>query len=125
MLEILFWVYLLNCILLIVHEMDSAYWKEWELFGMKGDIGGFLLIHIPLLFLLLYGLVLNFQGKLAGLIISLIVGVSGIFAFFIHMYFIRKGRKEFNTIVSKSILFSTLIISIIQIGITIYLMLPK
>ena len=28
--EILFWLYLTNTVLLIVHEMDSVYWKEWD-----------------------------------------------------------------------------------------------
>jgi hypothetical protein len=27
--KILFWIYLINAILLINHEIDSAYWKEW------------------------------------------------------------------------------------------------
>jgi hypothetical protein len=123
--EILFWLYLFNCILLIIHEMDSAYWKEWVIFKMPGDISGFLLIHVPLLFILLYGLILIYKSSLAGLIISIIVSASGVFAFCIHMYFIRKGRPEFTTFISKLILFSTLIVSIIQIGITIYLLLPK
>jgi hypothetical protein len=30
--EALFWLYLTNAVLLINHEIDSAYWKEWELF---------------------------------------------------------------------------------------------
>jgi hypothetical protein len=49
---------LTNSVLLINHEIDSAYWKEWELFRLPGGIAGFLLIHFPLLFLILYGLIL-------------------------------------------------------------------
>jgi hypothetical protein len=28
--KILFWLYLVNAILLINHEIDSAFWKEWD-----------------------------------------------------------------------------------------------
>jgi hypothetical protein len=44
-LDALFWFYFMNAILLIVHEIDSAYWKEWELFKLRGGITGFLIIH--------------------------------------------------------------------------------
>jgi hypothetical protein len=39
----------MNAILLINHEIDSAYWKEWELFKLPGGIGGFLILHFPML----------------------------------------------------------------------------
>lgn len=97
MLEILFWIYLVNSVLLINHEIDSFYWREWDLFNMKGGITGFLIIHFPLLFFILYGLVLVFQHSFGGLIFSLILGVAGVFAFTIHIIYIKKGRKEFKT----------------------------
>ncbi len=122
MLEVLFWIYLINAIFLIIHEIDSAYWKEWELFGIPGGIGGFLLLHFPMLFVLLYGLVLLSKYSFAGLVISLIVSFGGIFAFYIHTYFIKKGREEFKTPMSLFILISTLAISIVQGLVTLYIM---
>ena len=122
MTEVLFWVYLVNAVLLINHEIDSAYWKEWDLFGTPGGITGFLLIHFPALFLFLYGLVLVYQAATAGLIISLILSLSGLFAFTIHTYFIKRGREEFATPISHVILIATLILSLIQLFITIYLL---
>jgi hypothetical protein len=100
-LKILFWLYLINAILLINHEIDSAFWKEWELFRLPGGIGGFLILHFPILFLILYGLVFVSRQSFVGLIISLILCAGGIFAFCIHMIFIRKGRHEFNTPISR------------------------
>lgn len=32
-LSLLFWIYLVNAVLLINHEIDSAYWQEWKLFS--------------------------------------------------------------------------------------------
>ena len=75
--KIVFWLYLVNTVLLILHEMDSAYWKEWELFRLPGGIGGFLLIHFPLYLVGLYGLVLVSQGTGAGMVLSIVVGAAG------------------------------------------------
>lgn len=114
MFEVLFWLYLVNSALLIVHEVDSAYWKEWDLFRLPGGKTGFLILHLPLIFLVLYGLVLVFQRTFAGLIFSCLLSAGGIIAFIIHMTFIKKGRSEFKATVSIFLLVSTLIISLIQ-----------
>jgi hypothetical protein len=108
--EVLFWVYLVNSVFLINHEIDSAYWKEW------------VVVHFPLLFLLLYGLVLVFQRTPAGLIFSLVLSLGGIFAFTIHIYFIKRGRHEFNAPISLFILIATLMMSLAQGAITIYML---
>lgn len=122
MADLLFWLYLVNAVLLINHEIDSAYWKEWDLFRLPGGITGFLIIHFPLLFLILYGLVQVFEQSLTGLVFSLIVSLGGIFAFGIHLFFIKKGREEFDAAVSLFILWSLLIVSVMQLAITLYLL---
>jgi hypothetical protein len=121
--QTLFWLYLINSILLINHEIDSAYWKEWELFKLPGGISGFLIIHFPILFFILYGLVLVHKGSTAGLIFSLVLSGGGLFAFGIHSYFIKIGHRQFSTAISRLILTATLITSILQGGLTIYLLL--
>ena len=121
--EMLFWIYLLNAVVLIIHEMDSAYWKEWELFRLAGGVTGFLILHFPILFLVLYGLVLVREGTRAGLIFSLILAASGMFAFVIHFWFIRHGREEFTSAISRAILYMTLVLSVIQAAVTLSLLL--
>ena len=118
----LFWIYLINAVLLINHEIDSAYWKEWELFRLPGGITGFLLVHFPLLLLVLYGLVLVYQATFAGFIVSLVLSLGGLFAFGIHTYFINRGRDEFTAPISRIILIATLIVSLIQLAMTLYLL---
>jgi hypothetical protein len=120
--DTLLWVYLTNAVLLILHEIDSAYWKEWELFRLPGGVTGFLLLHIPILPLILYGLVLVSQQAFAGLILSLILSLAGVFAFSIHSYFLRRGRDEFKSPISLAILVATLAVSLVQAAITIYLL---
>jgi len=116
--DLLFWLYLINALTLIVHEIDSAYWGEWELFRLPGGVAGFLLLHFPLLFLVLYGLVLVERGAFPGQIFSLMLSLAGILAFSIHTYFIRRGREEFTTPVSLSILWGTLLLSLAQLSVT-------
>ncbi len=122
MTDLLLWLYLINAVLLINHEIDSAYWKEWELFRLPGGIAGFLLLHFPLLFIVLYGLVLIERQTFLGLIFSLILCFGGIFAFIIHTYFLKKGREEFNKSISKIILMLTLLVSIVQLIVTLFKM---
>jgi len=120
--EFIFWLHLLNATLLIVHEIDSAYWQEWKLFHIPGGETGFLLLHIPLLIPVLYGLVLLERGKLAGLVLSALVSVSGLFAFSIHTFFLRRGHPEFRTPVSLGILWTILLVSLAQLGLTILIL---
>jgi len=119
--NLLFWIYLINSVVLLIHEIDSAYWQEWKLINPneKNGINGFLILHIPMIFFILLGLVLVYEYKYTGLIISIILSSGGLFAFFFHFYHLRKGRSESNTILSKGILISALILSVFQLLLTI------
>ena len=118
LLTITFWLYFSNAIFLIIHEIESAYWKEWELFKMKGGVTFFLILHFPILAAIFYGLLELHYSSLIGLIFSIVICLGGIFAFSIHTYFIRKGHDEFKLPISKTILISLLAISITQLVLT-------
>ncbi|MGD8353894.1 MAG: hypothetical protein PVJ01_06975 [Pseudomonadota bacterium] len=121
--DFLFYIYLINAVVLINHEIDSAYWKEWELFRLPGQITGFLLLHFPMLVFVLYGLVLVREGSRAGLWCSLILAGCGIFAWSVHTWFIKRGREEFTTWISRFILQCTVLLSLMQAVITVDLLL--
>ena len=124
LIEFLFWIYLFNAIFLMIHEIESAYWQEWELFKLKGGVTGFLLFHFPILFIFIYGLILVYQETLEGYIVSLLLCFVGLVAFTIHTYFIKvKKRSEFTLPISMFILIGTLILSVTQGTITLYLLL--
>lgn len=123
MYDFLFWIYLINAVFLINHEIDSAFWREWELFRLPGGVTGFLILHFPILLFVLYGLVLVHKQTLAGLVFSLTLAFGGIFAFTIHTWFIRKGREEFTSAMSRFILYATLVLSSIQTLVTMVLLL--
>ena len=77
-------------------------------------------MHFPLYCLGLYGLVRVSQGTPDGLIYSLVISLAGMGAFAIHTYFLGKGRPEFNVPFSKLLLWSILLLSLLQAGTTIY-----
>jgi len=122
MADLLFWLYLINAVLLICHEIDSAYWKEWEMFKLPGGEGFFVLLHFPLVFVVLYGLVLLREGAAGGLAISLLLAASGIFAFTIHTIFIARGGHQFKTAVSLFVLLATLLASLAQAAVTVMIL---
>lgn len=119
MFSALFWLYLINATLIINHEIDAAYWHEWKLIKSKMGISGFLLLHLLLVPIVLYGLILVYQQTFAGFIASLLLSLTGIAVFLIHLYFFKKGRPEFRTPASIFILVSILIGSLVQGIITI------
>lgn len=120
----LFWIYLFNAVLLIDHEIDSAYWQEWKLFKIPEQYGisSFLILHLPLLLLILWGLILIRDGSTWGLILSIVLSAGGLFAFIFHYYHLRRGRVEFDTIISRALLVSTLLVSLIQMPVSVWLL---
>jgi hypothetical protein len=119
MADVVFWLYLTNATLLMVHEIESAYRQEWKLFRLPGGISFFLILHLPLVFLILYGLVQVHQETLAGQVLSLVLSLAGIFAFSIHTFLNLKGHPEFKTPISLLILIATLGVSVAQLVTTI------
>ncbi len=120
--DLLFWLYLTNAVILICHEIDAAYWREWELINLPVGAGFFVIIHLPIMFVVLYGLVLVHEGAAAGLVISLLLAAVGIFAFVAHMFFIARGYKQFRTPTSLLILLATLLVSLAQAVVTVMLL---
>jgi hypothetical protein len=107
-------LYLLNLALLITHEIDSAYWKEWNLFGLPGDIQGFLVINFLLIIAALVGFRKVIFRSRGGHYCALTVAGIGIFAFFIHTYFFITGHKEFTLPASIVTLIIILFVSLFQ-----------
>jgi hypothetical protein len=115
-------LYLINLALLATHEIDSAFWHEWKLFGLPGGIDLFLILNFALLLLFLYGFEKVVEWKKGAPAFSYFLAASGIFAFGIHSYFILNGNPEFTSVISYGILLLTLLVSISQLVVTILVM---
>ena len=107
-------LYLLNFALLFTHEIDSAYWKELELFGIPGRIQLFLILNFLLLLVALIGFRQVLLGERYGNLFSLFLAASGILAFSIHSYFILMGYIEFTLPASLVLLVLILLVSLVQ-----------
>ncbi len=110
----LLWLYLLNASVLLTHEIDSAYWKEWQLFGMPGGIQMFLVLNLILVVIVLYGLQALAQGQRAGIVLSWVLVAGGWFAACIHTYFIVSGDEAFRLPVSILLLAASFVLSSAQ-----------
>ena len=108
--------YILNANLLITHEIDSAYWHEWNLFNLPGGITAFLIINFLLICLVFLGYSQVVLAKPNTRKIFSMLACVGIFTFIIHIVFIAPGQTEFRTISSLGLLASILIVSILQLG---------
>ena len=97
-------LYILNATLLLLHEIESAYEKEWELLKLPGQITGFLLLHIPIILVIFYGLLELEKSTLVGSIFSIILGIGGIIPFLVHKIFLQK-IGHFNLVISNIVIY--------------------
>ena len=107
-------LYLLNSALLTTHEIDSAYWHEWELFHLPGGITFFLIVNFVLLWVVLYGFSQVIIGATVARWFSYGLAAAGIFAFTIHSVFLAIGHDQFRTPVSLGLLIVILLVSLSQ-----------
>ncbi|MFC2134433.1 DUF6713 family protein [Bacteroidota bacterium] len=97
-------VYIINASLLLLHEIESAYEKEWEILKLPGKITTFLLLHVPIIIFLFYGLLEISAGSSAGNIIGIITGVCGLIPFIVHKILVKR-EDHFNLPVSSAIIY--------------------
>lgn len=100
--------YILNATILLLHEIESAYEQEWELFRLPGKITGFAIFHIPIILLLFYGLLEIERQTTIGFIMCLIAGIWGLMPFIVHKIVLKRGEK-FNRLASNVLIYSNFI----------------
>jgi len=110
----LVWLYLLNAAVLITHEIDSAYWHEWVLFGVPGGIQVFLGFNLILVAVILYGHQALILNRASGLALSWMLVAGGLFAAIVHSYFLLRGGEEFRLPASLGLLAATFVLSLGQ-----------
>lgn len=48
------WLFLSNATVLLTHQIDAAYWHEWEMFFIPGGNQVNLLLNLPIIALVMY-----------------------------------------------------------------------
>lgn len=104
--------------LLFAHEVDSGYWREWELFHLPGGVSLFVLLHIAMGALLLAGFRSIVLGERAARAWTLLLAAGGTFAFGIHMTFIALGHEQFRRPASVGVLAALLVVSVVLAAVT-------
>lgn len=104
----------LNATLLILHEIESGYEKEWEILRLPFKLTGFLVLHIPILLILFYGVLEVEKQSTAGQIIGIISGAGGFIPFLVHKLLFKK-RENFSLPVSNLIIYGNMVTGLITI----------
>jgi hypothetical protein len=97
-------IYVIYATLLFLHEMESAYVKEWEIFKLPGTINGFVVLHIPILLVLFWGAIQIEQKTTTGAIIGVIAGIGGLLPFVVHKLLVKK-KGYFESTTSNVIIY--------------------
>jgi hypothetical protein len=107
-------LYLANATVLLVHQMDAAYWHEWTLFGMPGGLALYLVLNLPIALAVLAGYgALVARRPAAGPFSALLV-LAGLFAGVFHAVHLWRGDPAFQAPVSLLLLAATVILSLAQ-----------
>lgn len=107
-----------NTALVMTHQADAAYWKEWEMFGLPGGIQFFNIFNLFAFALLLWCFAAVVRRRPAGLRGSyLIAALSGV-VLPIHAAFALAGFEQFHLPVSIAIIVGTFVMSVWQIILT-------
>lgn len=100
--------------LLVLHQIDAAYWREWEMFQLPGGIQGYLafnLLAIPVL-LLGYSQVLLRTDK--ALLYASLCAALGALTFLIHAGFALAGFSQFHLPLSMALILLCLLSALWQ-----------
>lgn len=81
---------------LIVHQIDAAYWHEWDMFHVPGGIQGFLLFNTLAVGLLLHGYRQVVLRTPKARRYALLCGCIGVLTALLHAGFALAGHHEFN-----------------------------
>lgn len=104
-------LFIINALLLLLHEIESAYEKEWEILKLPGRVTGFLLLHIPIILLMFYGVIEIQKPSIIGKIIGIVFGVGGIVPLIVHKFIVFR-RDKFNLLISNIIIYSNAVIGV-------------
>jgi hypothetical protein len=105
-------LYVFTTALLLAHQIDSAFWREWDLFGIPGGVQVFVVLNVLLILPVLVGLTRVAKGTRDGAAFALVLSSVGVATFFIHLGFALHGHSEFATPVSWTVLSGALLSSL-------------
>jgi chromate transport protein ChrA len=108
-------LYATNLALLLTHQVDAAYQREWEMMGVPGGIAFFLAFNLAVSVPLILAFRSVVKNTKHARTVELILGGVGLITVGIHVVYFFLGRNEFTQISSLLILFAIFFMSVLQI----------
>ena len=110
------WLFLSNATVLLTHQIDAAYWHEWELFFIPGGNQVNLLLNIPIIALVMYSHSRVISNIQTGLAFYKLLAALGFLTVGIHSFFVLRGSESFLQPMSVALLVSTFVLSVWQLA---------
>lgn len=107
-------LFLLNAVVLITHQIDAAYWKEWELFRIPGGNQANLALNLPIIGLVLYALREVSRQTRFALRAQWLIVLLGFLTLTLHTLFFAIGHDQFLQPMSIALLVGTGVLSSAQ-----------
>lgn len=107
--------FLLNATVLITHQIDSAFWHEWELFHIPGGNQVNLLLNLPIIALVLFAQGQVMANTKAALAYYKLLAFLGFLTVGIHSAFFAMGNEAFMQPMSIALLIATGLFSSAQL----------
>jgi FtsH-binding integral membrane protein len=104
-------LYVLNLALLGTHQCDAVAWREWDVFGVPGGLGFFLVFNLAAMLLLGAGLASVATGGRAA---ALACAATGLVTCGLHAVFLHRDRVAFWSAGSLTLLLGILVTSLAQ-----------
>ncbi|MBI3729276.1 MAG: hypothetical protein HY254_13200 [Burkholderiales bacterium] len=107
-------IFLLNATVLITHQIDAAFWHEWELFHIPGGNQINLLLNLPIIALVLFAQGQVMANSKTAFGYYKLVAFLGFLTVGIHSAFFATGSESFMQPVSIALLIATTLLSSMQ-----------
>lgn len=111
----LHWLFLANATVLITHQIDAAFWHEWELFLIPGGNQMNLLLNLPIIGLVLYAHSRVVANIHTGMFFYKLLAALGFLTCAIHSAFFVVGSESFIQPMSIALLVATFVLSAWQL----------
>ncbi len=96
--------YFWTMLILILHQVDAAYWREWEMFHVPGGIQGFLVFNLAAIALVLAGYRHVLLGTQRAPLYAGVCAALGVGTFLIHAGFALAGLEQFHLPLSMALI---------------------
>lgn len=96
--------YFWTMLCLILHQIDAAYWKEWEMFHVPGGVQGFLVFNLAAIAVVLAGYRHVLLGTERAPFYAGVCAALGVGTCLIHAGFALAGQEQFHLPLSIAII---------------------